>query len=188
MLLNILSNILELPSHLTLGEAQKKLQGTYMVLNDSLEYIREINEESIVIGSGFNVSLIEEKYIESLVPWLPETGVSFVTPDSRVLLYKYPEKQWRKSFCYDFYTISALDLIADETKYPKQIFEKGLIKTNKPYLFKARVYYLDKHIGYVDTKGGVNVFDKYDLYVTDGRFFQECYEEFSKEFNVCLKN
>lgn len=179
MLLDIFADILELPINLTLTEAIKKLQGTYMALNGELVYVSSIDENSIIVKSRYGTGAYIEEDVESLEVWLPETGISIISPTNRVFVYKYPEKQWHKSFNYNFYSTSLLDESCDEWEIPYLIYEKGIIKTNKPYIFKTMIWYLDKQIG--------TLFEN-KITVTDGRFFQECYEEFSKEYIVCMKN
>jgi len=88
----------ETSSDLVLTEANHKYGKTYMLLNNVPVYIKPFKPYSLVT----NKFEIPYENIESLVPWLPKVGL-YVLGDKATYLAKVNSKQWKKSFCPDWY-------------------------------------------------------------------------------------
>lgn len=137
------------------NEAHDKLKGTYLLINEKLYYIRQINDEGMVakelIGDGYSDWKVLKNKVTSLKFFLPKTGVyKWKEENGRehiVYLIRRPIKQWRKSFHTNFYNwevLSPYTLEISDILYP--IVDKGL----KPADFWSQdnfIYYLTSRVG-----------------------------------------
>lgn len=173
MVLAHFAKLLELPIEnvdLLLKEAKHKFGGTHMVINGELLWIDQIFKDSIIcVNIDTKARAIDN--VSSIVPFLPPTGLYFPTESESISLRKIATKQWRKSFCWDLYSSNKKG-----TSTPYKIFkalsENNANTFNGIVFNKGTVYYLDKEIGYRDSK---------DVYHVIPEFYQELVDLFGED-------
>ena len=105
---DILSKLLELnfPKDKLLQEANKKLGGTYMLVNGKLHRITVIDYDYIET----NYDCIRWEDLESFEMYMPQTGV-YLEEDTGTYFYlgKYTDKQWRRSLNADLFYLKDFD-------------------------------------------------------------------------------
>lgn len=108
MLLQQLSNTLDLPHQMALSEAQKKLTNTYMLCDGKVVKVENFGDEgSIHYHNDIEHFVKTNVEVKSLEPFLPDSGV-YVLPCGVYSVIKHPKRQWKKSFSYDFYNVEKL--------------------------------------------------------------------------------
>lgn len=132
-----------------LHEANKKLLGTWMIVNSKLMEIKEfLPTDNIIYAYSKKENKNINIKVETLDVFLPETGLYSREDFGAVFIHKVPKRQWFKSFHISFYQLIYLG---------KQNKGKGIMENLhkiKPIKFwvspEADIYYRDNNIGYID--------------------------------------
>lgn len=139
------TKVLDLPPTHCEKEIPGKLGRTWMLVNGKLEFVAEADFTWLIIvkANGTNVTL-KNKDVTSLDVWIPRTGVYFKKDSSlHVLLTRIAVRQWKKSFCTDFYRVD----------FPETSFDLRDLDPNSRKEFwvdeKRNVCFMDSKVGFV---------------------------------------
>jgi hypothetical protein len=174
MVLKVLSQCMDLPLQQVLHEAQKKLIGTFCVVDGKLMHIQEITEDYIqgyvhLEGKHNQLKLIEDP--KEINFWLPDAGI-YQFKNNFVWLKKLPKKQWKKSFSWDFYTVESKSYTSQFNEFAYTIFKEQQLPCDF-YVTGSKIFYLNRQIGTVTPSGILKLLDGYfeqeikDLMVKD---------------------
>ena len=146
IILNHFANLMALPEELALVEARNKFYSSFMIINDVLHKVMEIDMNSLVahiIPKNTEHATSTIKYtgkdILSISAWLPDSGVYFIEKHFVFILKKIPKRQYKQSFSWDFY-------ISSEGVRPEHIYY-GTKINNNTYIFENKMFFLDIEIG-----------------------------------------
>jgi hypothetical protein len=148
---------MDLPS--PFDEARRKLNGTYCIVNNTLVYIVGITTSGIVVqvpGEREDTN-INDKQVESISLWLPDSGIYKILGLGWVKLTREPKRQWKKSFSTEFYRLNSLtgspfDLDGERIS---NIFKSK--KENDIWVFDNYIMYYDLIIGTINLDNSITV-------------------------------
>lgn len=137
IILEHFSKLMDLPLNKTLTEAKNKFVNCYLIINNLLLKIKDIDIDTLLISETGRILVGDD--INSIEVWLPDSGV-YKTSSSYppCILKKRPIRQYKQSFSWDFYTAS------------REITVKSLFTSHKidnVYIYKSYLYFLDIKIG-----------------------------------------
>ena len=186
MLQKELCRILDLP-HNFIPNEKKKLIGTYMVINtphleDRIVYVRDIGDHSIRVAyeDGKDNIDIPEEDVKSLEVFLPDTDVYKLDAfNCFATVSKRAQKQWKKSYNTDSYSIS-VKVIKATTNFIDSSsvnFINALYHT-KPeprsfWIHKETLMLFDKPVAKLEEGGGYTIINN---------IFKQEIEEYIKFF------
>jgi hypothetical protein len=159
-----LMRIMDFPNDLSKAyhEAQSnnKLRNTYMVVNGELAYIKDFDiAKNNIIGGNKLTDGTKLIPVKSLEVWLPEIGI-YNVPNNPTFLFRFAQKQWRKSFSWDFYAVKSIGTSLTYSNDPYALFkqepEKIALLNNKIYFYTTLVAEL------VQVEDGVLIFKYVD--------------------------
>jgi hypothetical protein len=123
-----LMRIMDFPNDLgkAYHEAQNnnKLRNTYMIVNGSLMLVRSFDVSSNVVVASDKMDSEKNVQVKTLDLWLPETGI-YEVDNYPTFLYRVPQKQWRKSFSWDFYAVKPVGKSPVFCNNAFKLFEKN---------------------------------------------------------------
>lgn len=160
-------------------EANRKFGGTYLIINDSLRYVKEFIEgEDYILADNTTIS------VQTIKAWMPEPGCYKYDENSYLYLYRKPRRQWLKSFClgqnYDYIPIygsktqeltdtNIKNIYLDWKQNPDLNKDWKIIKNYIVYKFHV----VGKLVGST-------------IVVLDNNFYQEIVDRWNKDFNITL--
>jgi hypothetical protein len=145
------------------SEASKKLQNTWMFVNDELQFVKEFLDNNCVCIRNFTTEKTEKVKVRTLDVWLPEAGVYALSSGNHVLITKLPKRQWLKSFSDSYYRMSLFG-----NKDQKGSLYKEASKSKKQNIYVDQ----DKYIWWWDVKIGF-VNSSHSLKCTNQHYEQE---------------
>jgi hypothetical protein len=141
-----LQRIMDLPN--PSEEAKKKLEGTYMIVNGTLEYVRElfINSSQLV---SYDKRTDESSLINvhTLEVFLPEAGLYPLNSGNIVFLQKVPKRQWMKSYTENYYKKDIIGTAHITSDVVKDLLGKK--RQDIAVDTERNIWFWNKKIGYI---------------------------------------
>ena len=93
------------------NEAKHKYANTYMLVNDTVCFINTISREELMISTEKKTEIfVEKEKIKYIKEILPEPGLYYLKNSKNLVkINKLPHRHCKKSFSYDYYTISPIN-------------------------------------------------------------------------------
>jgi hypothetical protein len=123
-------------------EAEKKLVGTYMIVNGTPELIKGFDYVQNTVIT--NNKIIK---VKTIAPWLPESGLYITKKGDPWYITKVPKRQWLKSFAFSFYEIQDLSGWVEDPKL-EDVHECKRVSIGVDKC--GQIFHNKTHIGYIE--------------------------------------
>jgi hypothetical protein len=146
-----LTRILNLEEPFT--EASKKLQNTWMFVNEEIQFVKEFLDNNCIYIKNYTTDKTEKVKVKTLDVWLPEAGIYALSSGNHVLITKLPKRQWLKSYSDSYYRMA---LYGD--KYQKGSIHKEASKSKKQNIYVDEhkyIWWWDTPIGHVNNSNSI---------------------------------
>lgn len=148
-------------------EAKKKLTGTWMWCDGTIQYIRAFLDNTHISTIDTVTNEGKNLLVKDLKVWLPETGIYPFANGDWIYLQKLPKRQWLRSFSESFYEIQ-LKETKQKLKKDSKYYIKELANSKKVDIYvtpEKLIYWRNICIGHIKNEE--------ELVCTNTHFSQE---------------
>lgn len=148
----------EIPAHIAYEEFNRKLGDTYCLLNNKVVFIKHTNADSLTcVDLDLQQDIVfPANTVHSLEILKPKPGL-YLSNNNLYFLRKLPERQWKKSFCFENHSIESLDISSRETYNVKALLENKYSYYKETLIYKNLVFFYNIAVGILKPAEGVIV-------------------------------